>query len=166
MITANVRASNVFGESNSTVISVTCVRLTNTNQVFTVTWSDTVRHCIVRMCDPDYSEERYKIHNVSTYHSLSFIGYSMLMLLFVIVGCVLLVISLILWLAVAFQVGLQKSKIVMCRYSVLNFNSYTDSQLRCMIIITFSFFPCLVIFVPWHFISPAVWCNFIGQANT
>ena len=33
MVTVTVRASNVFGESNSTEISVTCVRLTNTNQV-------------------------------------------------------------------------------------------------------------------------------------
>ena len=33
MITVTVRASNVFGESNSTEISVTCVRLTNINTV-------------------------------------------------------------------------------------------------------------------------------------
>ena len=33
MITVSVTASNVFGESNSTEISVTCVRLTNINAV-------------------------------------------------------------------------------------------------------------------------------------
>ena len=32
MITVTVTASNVFGESNTTEISMTCVRLTDTNQ--------------------------------------------------------------------------------------------------------------------------------------
>ena len=33
MITVSVTASNIFGESNSTEISVICVQLTNTNTV-------------------------------------------------------------------------------------------------------------------------------------
>ena len=80
-------------------------------------------HCIVRMCDPDGvdSEERCVCtadcgYIAFTPHYYSLIGYSVVVVIFLIFGCVLLVVLMVLWMAVGFLVGLQESKFCICSY--------------------------------------------------
>ena len=105
-------------------IYVVAVRLTSTNQVLLVVGVillsiATIVGIVLIVVDV----RTHKGNLVSLHYTLYYILYlpgSRLFLIVLVVGCVVVVLSIVLWVAVGFQVGLQKSEISKCCDSTLH----------------------------------------------